>query len=61
MTISGTFEFCKLSDSTITPGFRKMEFRDASIIACLLRNYLSQFVAAPDFDERDVGHFAFPN
>ena len=52
MTISGTVEFCKLSDSTITPGFRKMEFRDVFIIACLLRNYLSQFVAAPDFDER---------
>ena len=52
MTISGTVEFCKLSDSTITPGFRKMEFRYPSIIACLLRNYLSQFVAAPDFDER---------
>ena len=61
MTISGTVEFCKLSDSTITPGFRKMEFRDVFIIACLLRNYLRQFVAAPDFDECDVEHLVFPN
>ena len=61
MTMSKTFKFCKLSDSTMTPGFRKMEFRDVSLIACLLRNYLSQFVAVPDFDERDVEHLAFPN
>lgn len=60
MTMSRTIKLYKLPDSTITPGFRKMELRDVAAVTRLLRGYLSQFVVAPDFDENDVEHWLLP-
>ncbi|KAK4787574.1 hypothetical protein SAY86_011407 [Trapa natans] len=60
MTMSRTIKLYKLPDSTVTPGFRKMELRDVPAVTRLLRNYLSQFVVAPDFDEADVEHWLLP-
>ncbi|PSR96931.1 Glycylpeptide N-tetradecanoyltransferase [Actinidia chinensis var. chinensis] len=54
MTMSRTIKLYKLPDSTATPGFRKMEPHDVPAVTRLLRNYLSQFLVAPDFDEDDV-------
>ncbi|KAF7806747.1 glycylpeptide N-tetradecanoyltransferase 1 [Senna tora] len=61
MTMSRTIKLYKLPDSTVTPGFRKMELRDVPAVTRLLRNYLSQFTVAPDFDENDVEHWLLPN
>ncbi|KAF3439630.1 hypothetical protein FNV43_RR17908 [Rhamnella rubrinervis] len=61
MTMSRTIKLYKLPDSPATPGFRKMELRDVPAVTRLLRNYLSQFVVAPDFDENDVEHLLLPN
>ncbi|PQQ08861.1 glycylpeptide N-tetradecanoyltransferase 1 [Prunus yedoensis var. nudiflora] len=60
MTMSRTIKLYKLPDSPATPGFRKMELRDVPAVTRLLRNYLSQFVVAPDFDENDVEHWLLP-
>ncbi|XP_043716152.1 glycylpeptide N-tetradecanoyltransferase 1-like [Telopea speciosissima] len=57
MTMSRTIKLYKLPESTVTPGFRKMELRDVPAVTRLLRNYLSQFIVAPDFDEDDVEHW----
>ncbi|KNA04553.1 hypothetical protein SOVF_198630 [Spinacia oleracea] len=60
MTMSRTIRLYKLPDSTVTPGFRKMELRDVPAVTRLLRGYLSQFVVATDFDENDVEHWLLP-
>ncbi|CAL1413978.1 unnamed protein product [Linum trigynum] len=60
MTMSRTIKLYKLPDSPVTPGFRKMELRDVPAVTRLLRNYLAQFVVAPDFDEDDVEHWLRP-
>lgn len=60
MTMSRTIKLYKLPDSTVTPGFRKMELRDVAAVTRLLRGYLSQFVVAPDLDESDVEHWLLP-
>lgn len=60
MTMSRTIKLYKLPDSTVTPGFRKMELRDVPAITRLLRNYLSQFIVAPDLGENDVEHWLLP-
>lgn len=60
MTMSRTVKLYKLPDSPVTPGFRKMEPHDVPAVTRLLRNYLSQFVVAPDFDEDDVQHWLLP-
>ncbi|XP_062091070.1 glycylpeptide N-tetradecanoyltransferase 1 isoform X1 [Humulus lupulus] len=60
MTMSRTVKLYKLPDSSATPGFRKMELRDVPAVTRLLRNYLRQFVVAPDFDEDDVEHWLLP-
>ncbi|XP_010526385.1 PREDICTED: glycylpeptide N-tetradecanoyltransferase 1-like [Tarenaya hassleriana] len=60
MTMSRTIKLYKLQSSPATQGFRKMELRDVSAVTRLLRNYLSQFVVAPDFDENDVEHWLLP-
>nr|GEY50185.1 glycylpeptide N-tetradecanoyltransferase 1-like [Tanacetum cinerariifolium]GEY58635.1 glycylpeptide N-tetradecanoyltransferase 1-like [Tanacetum cinerariifolium] len=60
MTMSRTLKLYKLPDSTVTPGFRKMEFRDVPAVTRLVRTYLLQFVVAPDLDERDVEHWILP-
>ncbi|EOY27160.1 Glycylpeptide N-tetradecanoyltransferase [Theobroma cacao] len=60
MTMSRTIKLYKLPESTVTPGFRKMELRDVPAVTRLLRNYLSQFVVAPDFSEHDVEHWLLP-
>ncbi|XP_017979095.1 PREDICTED: glycylpeptide N-tetradecanoyltransferase 1 [Theobroma cacao] len=60
MTMSRTIKLYKLPESTVTPGFRKMELRDVPAVTGLLRNYLSQFVVAPDFSEHDVEHWLLP-
>ncbi|KAG9441595.1 hypothetical protein H6P81_017449 [Aristolochia fimbriata] len=60
MTMSRTIKLYKLPESTATPGFRKMELRDIPAVTRLLRNYLSQFGVAPDFDEDDVEHWLLP-
>ncbi|KAK9093831.1 hypothetical protein Scep_025300 [Stephania cephalantha] len=60
MTMSRTIKLYKLPDSTITPGFRKMELRDVPAVTRLLRTYLAQFAVAPDFDENDVEHWLLP-
>ncbi|KAK3005949.1 hypothetical protein RJ639_017652 [Escallonia herrerae] len=60
MTMSRTIKLYKLPDSMVTPGFRKMEPHDVPAVTRLLRNYLKQFVVAPDFDENDVEHWLLP-
>ncbi|KAK3434796.1 hypothetical protein EUGRSUZ_D02234 [Eucalyptus grandis] len=60
MTMSRTIKLYKLPDSTSTPGFRKMELHDVPAVTRLLRSYLNQFEAAPDFDENDVEHSFLP-
>ncbi|KAE8735324.1 Glycylpeptide N-tetradecanoyltransferase 1 [Hibiscus syriacus] len=55
-----TIELYKLPDQPITPGFRKMELHDVPSVTMLLRQYLSQFVVSPDFDENDVRHWFLP-
>ncbi|XWS12096.1 hypothetical protein CRYUN_Cryun37aG0061000 [Craigia yunnanensis] len=60
MTISRTIKLYKLPESTVTPGFRKMRLHDVPAVTRLLRNYLSQFVVAPDFSEHDVEHWLLP-
>lgn len=60
MTMSRAIKLYKLPESTATPGFRMMELRDVPAVTRLLRNYLSQFVVAPDFDENDVEHWLLP-
>lgn len=60
MTMSRTIKLYKLPDSTVTPGFRKMESRDVPAVTRLLSNYLSQFIVAPDFDANDVEHWLLP-
>lgn len=60
MTMSRTIKLYKLPDSPVTPGFRKMEFRDVPAVTRLVRGYLSQFVVAPDFDDNDVEHWLLP-
>ncbi|KAK7259702.1 hypothetical protein RIF29_25315 [Crotalaria pallida] len=60
MTMSRTIKLYKLPESTVTPGFRKMETHDVPAVTRLLRNYLNQFVVAPDFDENDVEHWLLP-
>ncbi|KAL5974928.1 glycylpeptide N-tetradecanoyltransferase [Asimina triloba] len=59
-TMSRTIKLYKLPEYTSTPGFQKMELRDAPAVTRLLRNYLSQFVVAPDFDEDDIEHWLLP-
>ncbi|KAL4190267.1 hypothetical protein AMTRI_Chr07g23860 [Amborella trichopoda] len=60
MTMSRTIKLYKLPESTVTVGFRAMELRDIPAVTRLLRDYLAQFVVAPDFDEDDVGHWLLP-
>ncbi|XP_049409976.1 glycylpeptide N-tetradecanoyltransferase 1-like [Solanum stenotomum] len=60
MTMSRTIKLYKLPDQTVTPGFRKMEPHDVPTVTRLLRDYLKQFVVAPDFDENDVEHWLLP-
>ncbi|KAF9602289.1 hypothetical protein IFM89_026406 [Coptis chinensis] len=60
MTMSRTIKLYKLPELTITPGFRKMELRDVPAVTRLLREYLSQFVVAPDFNENEVEHLLLP-
>ncbi|KAL6002695.1 glycylpeptide N-tetradecanoyltransferase [Asimina triloba] len=60
MTMSRTIKLYKLPEYTTTPGFRKMELRDVPAVTRLLRNYLSQFVVTPDFDEDDIEHWLLP-
>ncbi|XP_006357393.1 glycylpeptide N-tetradecanoyltransferase 1-like [Solanum tuberosum] len=60
MTMSRTIKLYKLPDQTVTPGFRKMEPHDVPAVTRLLRDYLKQFVVAPDFDENDVEHWLLP-
>ncbi|KAF8369920.1 hypothetical protein HHK36_032048 [Tetracentron sinense] len=37
-----------------------MELHDVPAVTRLLRDYLSQFLVAPDFDEDDVEHWLLP-
>ncbi|KAF8393594.1 hypothetical protein HHK36_021838 [Tetracentron sinense] len=60
MTMSRTIKLYKLPEKTLTPGFRKMELHDVPAVTRLLRDYLSQFLVAPDFDEDDVEHWLLP-
>ncbi|KAL2462450.1 Glycylpeptide N-tetradecanoyltransferase 1 [Forsythia ovata] len=60
MTMSRTIKLYKLPDQTATPGFRKMEPHDIPAVTRLLRNYLKQFIVAPDLDENDVEHWLLP-
>ncbi|KAG6397971.1 hypothetical protein SASPL_139421 [Salvia splendens] len=60
MTMAKYIEFYKLPEHTATPGFRKMEPLDVPAVTRLLRNYLKQFVVAPDFDENEVEHWLLP-
>lgn len=60
MTMSRTIKLYKLPESPVTPGFRKMELHDVPAVTRLLRDYLSQFIVAPDLDENDVEHWLLP-
>ena len=60
MTMSRKIKLYKLPDSIVTLGFRKIKLRDVPTVTRLLRNYLSQFVVAQDFDEHDVEHWLLP-
>ncbi|KAL3532646.1 hypothetical protein ACH5RR_006167 [Cinchona calisaya] len=60
MTMSRAIKLYKLPATTLTPGLRKMELRDVPAVTGLLRNYLSRFAVAPEFDENDVEHWLLP-
>uniref|UniRef100_A0A7N0V9G2 Glycylpeptide N-tetradecanoyltransferase n=1 Tax=Kalanchoe fedtschenkoi TaxID=63787 RepID=A0A7N0V9G2_KALFE len=60
MTMSRTIKLYKLPETTLTPGFRKMELRDVPAVTRLLKNFLNQFVVAPEFDDNDVDHWLVP-
>jgi glycylpeptide N-tetradecanoyltransferase len=60
MTMSRTIKLYKLPESTVTPGFRKMELHDVPAVTRLLKDYLSQFSVAPYLDENDVEHWLLP-
>ncbi|XP_047962130.1 glycylpeptide N-tetradecanoyltransferase 1-like [Salvia hispanica] len=60
MAFSRAIKLYKLPEQTTTPGFRKMEPHDVPAVTRLLRNYLKQFVLAPDFDEDGVEHWLLP-
>ncbi|KAI5674345.1 hypothetical protein M9H77_14709 [Catharanthus roseus] len=60
MTMSRAIKLYKLPNSTTTPGFRKMELRDVPAVTKLLKNYLSRFVVAPEFDDSEVEHWLLP-
>ncbi|KAL3535584.1 hypothetical protein ACH5RR_004045 [Cinchona calisaya] len=60
MTMSRAIKLYKLPTSTLTTGLRKMELRDVPAVTKLLRNYLSQFAVAPEFDNNDVEHWLVP-
>ncbi|CAA3020116.1 glycylpeptide N-tetradecanoyltransferase 1-like [Olea europaea var. sylvestris] len=60
MTMSRAIKLYKLPSSTSTPGLRKMELCDVPAVTRLLKNYLSQFVVAPDFDDNEVEHWLLP-
>ncbi|KAG0463942.1 hypothetical protein HPP92_020011 [Vanilla planifolia] len=60
MTMSRTIRLFKLPSLPTTPGFRRMELRDLRPVTRLLREYLSHFAVAPDFDEMDVEHWLLP-
>ncbi|CDP21474.1 unnamed protein product [Coffea canephora] len=53
MTMSRAIKLYKLPTSTSTPGLRKMELRDVPSVTQLLRNYLSRFSVAPEFDDNE--------
>ncbi|CAI9782644.1 unnamed protein product [Fraxinus pennsylvanica] len=57
MTMSRAIKLYKLPNSTSTPGLRKMELCDVPAVTRLLKNYLSQFVVAPYFDDNEVEHW----
>ncbi|XP_042020824.1 glycylpeptide N-tetradecanoyltransferase 1-like [Salvia splendens] len=59
-TMARYINFYKLPEQTTTPGLRKMEPHDVPAVARLLKNYLKQFVLAPDFDENEVEHWLLP-
>ncbi|KAG9156270.1 hypothetical protein Leryth_009145 [Lithospermum erythrorhizon] len=60
MTMSRAIKLYKLPASTVTPGLRELKLRDVPAVTRLLRDYLSQFVIAPYFDENDVEHWLVP-
>ncbi|KAI4379552.1 hypothetical protein MLD38_005833 [Melastoma candidum] len=60
LTMSQAIHLYKLPDTISTPGFRKMAPHDVPAVTCLLRDYLTQFVVAPDLDEDDVRHWLLP-
>eukprot|EP01018_Ginkgo_biloba_P010722 Gb_04019 [translate_table: standard] len=60
MTMSRTIKLYRLPGTTSTCGFRSMERHDVPAVTRLLRNYLAQFVVAPDFSEDDVVHWLLP-
>lgn len=60
MTMSRAIKLYKLSNSTVTPGLRKMELPDVPGVTNLLRNYLSKFIVAPDFSDADIDHWLLP-
>ncbi|KAI4376522.1 hypothetical protein MLD38_014273 [Melastoma candidum] len=60
MTTSQVIHLYELPDTTSTPGFRKMGPHDVPAVTRLLRDYLTQFVVAPDFDEDTVRHWLLP-
>lgn len=60
MTMSRAIKLYKLPTSTASSGLRKMERRDVPAIALLLRNYLSRFDVAPEFDNEEVEHWLLP-
>lgn len=60
MTMSRAIKLYKLSTSTATPGWRKMELRDVPAVTRLLRDNLSRFVVAPVFDDDEVEHWLLP-
>lgn len=60
MTMSRTIKLYRLPDTPVTPGFRTMERHDVPAVRRLLQNYLSKFLVAPDFSEKDVEHWLLP-
>lgn len=60
MTMSRAIKLYKLPTSTSSPGLRKMELRDVPAVTQLLRNYLSRFSVAPEFDDNEVEHWLLP-
>ncbi|GMF14422.1 unnamed protein product [Phytophthora lilii] len=60
MTLAQTIKALKLPSNTLTPGFRAMERTDVSQVTRLLKEYLTKFHLAAEYNEEEIAHWMVP-